>query len=141
MADNHRARDFSNWALSDTEVLGVVDDLADENGWTHTIDVRMQFGENPEEVSHSGAGGRIAWCRRYGWLEQHPDEKQRHRLTAMGHEILDNPKLARPIENALEKMNPAQRLALTRELSESGAHSPEEIHTALRRQWARSIRR
>lgn len=133
--------DASLWGISDVELLGVVDDLADENGWTTTMDVRTQLGENPEEVGrHSGIGGRLGWMRRFGWVERNPETGE-WRLTAMGIALLENPELNRNVENALAKLNPAQRLRLTRELSEAGHRAPTELRNALRRQWSRSLGR
>ena len=136
--------DVTLWGISDAEILGIVDDLADENGWTHTMDVRLQLGEKPEESdrrNRSGVGPRLSWLKRYGWLEQHADDHSQWRLTAMGHALLDDPALSRSVENALSKLNPAQRLRLTRELGEFGAHTSVEIKTALRRQWQRALGR
>lgn len=138
--------------VSDVELLAIVDDLADENGWTSTYAIRVQLGENPddaEQASRSGVGPRLSWLKRYGWLEKGElsakDEAgkryQTFRLTAMGHALVDNPALSRSVENALDKMNPAQRLRLTRELGEGGHEAPDEIRTALRRQWVRSLGR
>jgi hypothetical protein len=135
--------DLSLFGMSDTELLERVNDLADDDGWTSTMDVRLAIGENPDEADpnfHSGAGPRLAWMKRYGWLEQHPEHRNLWRLKAMGHAILDNPELSRSMQTALAKLNPAQRLKLTREISASGAASAEEIKTALRREWRRNIR-
>lgn len=132
--------DLTIWGISDAELLAVVDDLADENGWTTNVDVRLQLGEKVDEVKHSGVGSRLAWMRRYGWLERHPETGQ-HRLTAMGHALLERPELARSVESALAKLNPAQRLRLTREMAESGSNGPLELRQALRRQWVRSLGR
>jgi hypothetical protein len=136
--ENGRGRglDLTIWGISDTELLAIVDDLADENGWTTNLDVRMQLGEHIEEVKHSGVGSRMAWMRRFGWLER--NDAGQHRLTAMGHAMLDNPRLTKAIESALSNLNPAQRLALTKEIAESGVRSPDEVRVALRRQWLRS---
>jgi hypothetical protein len=144
------AIDLTIWGISDSELLGIVDDLADENGWTRGYDVRLQLGENIEERGRrSGVGPRLSWMVRYGWLEKGEPQRDEEtgnrfavwRLTAMGHALLDDPRLARSVENALEKMNPAQRLALTRELGEFGSHTALEIRSALRRQWQRSLGR
>jgi hypothetical protein len=146
--------DASLFGISDSEILGIVDDLADENGWTATYDVRMQLGEKVTESdyrSRSGVGSRLAWLRRYGWVEKGEREKieqsdgtwvwtQRWRLTAMGHALLDNPDLSKAVESALNKLNPAQRLRLTRELGDAGSGTAPEIRNALRRQWQRSMR-
>jgi hypothetical protein len=140
-----RRIDLTLWGISDAELLGVIDDLADENGWTTTLDVRLQLGEKPDEAdnkSRSGVGPRLSWLLRYGWLE-HPSTGDRYmwRLTAIGHALLDNPSLSRSVEAALAKLNPAQRLRLTREIAEGGHESPAELRNALRRQWQRSLGR
>lgn len=135
-----RGLDLTIWGISDTELLGIVDDVADENGWSTTADVRLQLGENLEDGRRSGAGSRLAWMRRYGWLERSPDTGG-WRLTAMGHAILDNPRLSAAVERALGGLNPAQRVRLAREIGESGASAPVEVRAALRRQWQRSIGR
>lgn len=133
-----RGIDVSIWGISDTELLAIVDDNADENGWTVNSDVRLALGEDTDAVKHSGVGSRLAWMRRYGWLEKRPEDG-RQRLTAMGHAILDDPKLSKAIETALSRLNPAQRLALTRNIAEGGKGSPDEVRTALRREWQRNL--
>ena len=139
--DRPPAIDLTVWGIADTELLGIVDDLADENGWTTNLDVRLQLGEDVEGERRSGVGPRIGWMRRYGWLERDATDKRRYRLTAIGHAILDNPELSRTFEAALEKLNPAQRLRLTREISQAGSNSPDEIKAALRREWQRNLQR
>jgi hypothetical protein len=134
-SSNHH-RDMSLYGISDTELLAIVDDLSDENGWTMTIDVRLQLGENPEDKIKSGVGPRLAWMRRYGWLES---GSKTWRLTAMGHAVLDHPELSQAFQSAMEKLTPAQRLQLTRRLSEDGAQRPTEVYQALRREWQRNI--
>jgi hypothetical protein len=136
-----RGLDLSIWGISDPELLGIVDDLADEQGWTHSYDVRIQLGENPDEVGrHSGVGQRLSWMRRYGWLER-SEQDGRWRLTPMGEAILDHPDLSKAVENALAKMNPAQRVRLTQELAAGSGTGGPEIRTAIRRQWQRSFGR
>ena len=129
MASNNGGLDASIWGISDTELLAIVDDLADENGWTTTLAVRLQLGEDPEAVGHrTGIGGRLAWMVRYGWLERHADRKRSDwRLTAMGHAMLDNPDLSRAVESALAKLNPAQRIRLAREIGEAGSGQPRKF--------------
>lgn len=142
----------SLFGISDTEILGMVDDMADENGWATTYDVRLQLGEDIESTERSGVGTRLGWLRRFGWLERGDARRYERydgsftttatwRLTAMGNTLLDHPDLSRGIENALAKLNPAQRLVLTRELGEAGFDAAPEIRTALRRQWQRTMLR
>lgn len=138
------------YGVGDVEVLGIVDDLADENGWVTTYAMRARLGEDVDSPERSGVGSRLGWLRHWGWLEKGERERvetndergwrwsQSWRLTAMGDALLDNPKLPAQVERSLSAANPAQRLALTRELAESGLGAPAEIRVALRRQWTRS---
>jgi hypothetical protein len=144
------------FGISDADLLGMIDDLADENGWTTTMAIRVQVGEDPWIPAvgehRSGVGIRLGWLRRYGWLEKGDRERidsddergwrwsQSWRLTAMGQALLDNPELSRTVEKALDGLNPAQRLRLTRELGEAGFGAAPEIQAALRRQWRRSMK-
>ena len=125
--------------ISDSELLAIVEDLANEDGWTHTLDVRMQLGENVEGPGRSGVGPRLSWLKRYGWLKQHQDDRRLWQLSAAGHALLDNPRIGTAVERAMSGFGPAQWLALTRELGQAGFAQPLEVRTALRRQWHRSL--
>lgn len=128
-------RDLSNWGISDTEILAIVVDVGDPDGWATTYDVRIQLGEKPEESRHrTGVPSRLSWLRRYGWLERNEDGLWR--LTPIGHAILDKPNLPKAVAGSLGKLNPAQRLTLTRELGETGNDQMPEVRTAIRRQVA-----
>src|SRR5215469_7318996 len=143
--DNGRV-DVSLWGISDMELLAIIDDLSDENGWALTSDVRLQLGENLDRANYkSGVGPRLSWMKRYGWLEGEGTGSQKNpkrwRLTAVGEALLDNPKLSAAFEKTFNGLNLAQRLALTRELGEGAGNAADEIRTALRRQWTRSLGR
>lgn len=141
--NGHGARgiDASIWGISDTELLGIVDDLARAgDGWASALDVRLALGEKVEEVRHSGVGQRLAWSTRYGWLERHPDER-RWRLTQDGDDLLDGRGLTAAFERSLGRLNRAQRIELTRELGEEGNAASPAYRAALRRQWTRSLGR
>jgi hypothetical protein len=138
--------------VSDPELLGIMDDLADENGWTTTYAIRLQLGEHPDDVeqaTRSGVGPKLSWFVRYGWAEKGDlsakDESgrryQTYRLTAMGHALLDHPDLTAAFQRTFANLNAAQRVQLTRQLAEGGQGSPDEIRVALRRQWQRSLGR
>jgi hypothetical protein len=143
-ANDNGQIDLSLFGISDMELLAVVDDLADEDGWTQTTEVRLQLGDNPDKGHRSGMGTRLAWMKRYGWLEGEGKgtikDPKRWRLTAVGHALLDNPKLSSAFERSFSKLNPAQRLVLTRELGNGAGQGATEIRDALRRQWQRSLR-
>ena len=95
-------RDLSNWGASDSEVLGIVNDVCNEgDGWASTYDVRVRFGEHPEETGHrTGVPSRLAWLRRYGWLER--GDEGGWRLTEIGLAILERPDLPKTVADRLE---------------------------------------
>lgn len=134
-----RGIDASIWGISDSELLAIVDDLADEDGWTSSIDVRSRLGEDLEAVKHSGIPQRLAWSTRYGWLERHPD-RALWRLTPEGNAILGGD-LSRTFERSFERLTPAQRVTLTRELSAGGRAASSSFRDALRREWQRNLLR
>ena len=142
-AEPPRGRDMTIWGISDTELLAMLDDLCTQgDGWASTFDLRVLLGEHPEETGHrTGVPSRLSWLARYGWVERHETQRSHWRLTKVGHLILDRPALSKAVEGALSKLNPAQRVQLTRELAEGGADAPPEIRTAIRRQWTRSMGR
>jgi hypothetical protein len=133
--------------FNDYDLLAIVDDLADEDGWARTIDVRIQIGEKLEKGYRSGVGPKLSWFARYGWVERNvltakkPGNERQWRLTAVGHAMLDHPELTTAFKRTFASLNPAQRLALTRELAEAADAGATEFRTALRRQWTRSLGR
>jgi len=128
--------DYTLNGISDLELLAVIDDLADGDGWAANYDIRVQLGEKPERGDRSGIGPRIAWMTRYGWLER--DDGGLHRLTAIGHVLLEKPKLSEAFSKYLHALNPAQRLIVTSEIASAGGAA--EIQKAMQRQWQRSSR-
>lgn len=130
-------RDLSNWGATDTEVLGIVDDVCREgDGFASTYDIRLRFGEHPEDNRRTGVPSRLSWQRRYGWLDRADDG--RWYLTEYGRQILLPPKLPARVASGLETLNLAQRITLTKELGQAGAEAPPEVQTAIRRQWQHS---
>lgn len=132
-------RDLSNWGVTDSEVLAIVDDLAREgDGWATTYDVRVRFGEHPEETGHrTGVPSRLSWLRRYGWLERNPDDG-RWGLTEVGDAILERPRLPKSVDDRLDGLNLAQQITLTRRLADAGVEAPQAVQAAIRRQWQHS---
>jgi len=133
--------------FNDRDLLGIIDDLADDDGWARTIDIRIQIGERIEKGYRSGVGPKLGWFVRYGWVERNiitarrPGNEREWRLTAIGRALLENPKFQAAFERTFKSLNPAQRLMLTKELAEAADAGAQEVRTALRRQWARSLGR
>ena len=82
----------------------------------------------------------MAWATRFGWLERHPDQRL-WRLTADGHALLDGGGLSATFTRGFERLNAAQRVELTRALSQAGAGAAGPLRDALRREWQRNLLR
>jgi hypothetical protein len=117
--------------MSDREVLLVVHDLADSEGWVNALDVADRLGMRHDR-RRATAASRLAWLRRYGAVEREFlwDENQnpilnrrgehrmgqRWRLTPIG-EAIATGTLRRAQERAIEDLDDSQFLMITRALA------------------------
>lgn len=128
--------------FSDTDLLALVEDLYDAEGWssTKTIAAQLGFTGELEITGHRSVGVRLSQMRwRYGWLEKHPDEAGKWKLSEMGHLVLDGGELQTSMRNALFRMTPAQRVRAIRSLGETTAAGPDAVRHAMRREWNRNL--
>ena len=58
--------------LSDREVLLVMLDVADPDGWVDALQVGVQFGI-PEEHALRTATSRLTWLMRWGAVQREPE--------------------------------------------------------------------
>jgi hypothetical protein len=113
--------------LSDREVLLIVRDVADSNGYAYSWAVASQLDLRGETASRQ-VSSRLSWLTRYGALERgekrhvrrNPDaEPTPHRgwrLTELGWMIATG-KLSKTQERAFEAMKPGALLMATRFIS------------------------
>ena len=86
---NGKRRSLSLHAFSDEELLAIVEERGDKDGWVTTAELSSSIGI-PVEEGLSAAGIRLSWMARYGVVERDPDRRveTRWRLTKRGTEIL-----------------------------------------------------
>jgi hypothetical protein len=117
--------------MSDREVLLIVHDLQDSEGWVDSLDMADRMGMKHDR-RRSTVASRLAWLRRYGAMEREFlwDENsnpivnrkgehrmgQRWRLTAIG-EVIALGKLKAAQEKAVSELDDSQFLLLTRALA------------------------
>jgi hypothetical protein len=117
---------------SDRELLALVRDLQDREGWTSSTALLNRLGldhPSPEQC----VATRMGWMRRFGAVERH-EKGGRYRLTPVG-EVMVSGKLNSSTENTLNKIKPEQMLLVTKWLADRQKHSEETARTLIRREW------
>lgn len=135
--------------LSDREVLLLMLDLADGEGYVDPMDLADRLdivGDHPRRVVTS----RLAWLKRWGAVEKEfaTDEHgnvlrhrsgekrttQRYRLTAIGWDMASG-QLRAAQEKALAGMDDGQMLLVTQWLTRRARESGTTVATLVRREW------
>lgn len=146
--------------MSDREVLLIVRDVADGDGWAYAYDVGERIGLD-ETHRKRAAAQRLSWLRRYGAVEREllpgptavddagthglaydAEEKprfgQRWRLTELG-EAIALGRLRKPTERAIDGMSEAEALLAIRTIGGRARHSAAAklLEREWRYQWTR----
>lgn len=128
--------------LSDREILLVLNDVADPEGWAEAIDVASQLamiGDHPQR----SVSVRLSWLARYGAVEREivktrtggERKGQRWRLTPTG-AALAMGQLKRAQERALEELSDEQLILATRLIAERARSSRNDTSSKLtEREW------
>lgn len=98
--------------FSDRELLHIINDLRNEDGWTSSQEVAEELGIQADHPAQC-VGQRMTWLARYGCVEKHKDEKHMWRITDFGESIMRG-KLSKGAERQLENMDEGQLLLATR---------------------------
>jgi hypothetical protein len=124
--------------LSDREVLLVLRDVAEDDGWGYAEAVGLRLGII-EEHARRAAAVRLSWMVRYGAVEREhlvdadgrlryinddvgrPKYGQRWRLTEIGEAFADG-RLKRAQERAVEDASTAQLLLVAQAVAERARH-------------------
>lgn len=143
--------------LSDREVLLVVRDVADGDGWAWAYDVGERLGV-VESHRRRAAAQRLSWLARFGAVErehlsdehgnlmyvtrqgtQRPKYGQRWRLTDIG-ELLALGKLRAAESRLLDDADEARMLLIARHVAAQARHSAgaKLIEREWRHQWIRT---
>jgi hypothetical protein len=122
--------------FSDRELLFVVDDAADDEGWASTADVAEALNLASEHPKMN-AGIRLGYLRRLGVLERHPDTKL-WRLTTLGEHVRGG-RLDPAVLAALEGLSDEQVLVATTTLAKHLVAAGPESATLMRREWTHGM--
>lgn len=126
--------------MSDREVLGLVEDQADEDGWTEAAAVatalwpRIYNGSANAESQVKAAravASRLAWMRRYGIVDRE-EKSRRWALTREGEHLL-NGKLSGAQASAIKSLKGSTLVLAIHEVTERPAD--EMLATLMRRAW------
>jgi hypothetical protein len=134
--------------FSDRELLLIVYDVRDPEGWSSARDVARINLDHPEP--HRPVASRLSWMRRYGAVEREfmrdehgnpmrtPNGKlrftQRWRLTDRGMALAQG-KLSDTDRQALDRFTDDQLLVVTRWLTERQRESDLVAGALVRREW------
>lgn len=138
--------------LSDREVLLVVRDVAELDGWAYAEDVGAQLGIVAEHRRRAAAV-RLSWLSRFGAVEREhlvdafgnlryinddrgrPKYGQRWRLTEVGEALADG-KLRAAQQRSVDDADDAQLLLVARAVAERARHSGNATSAKLiEREW------
>ena len=131
--------------LSDREVLLVMLDVADADGWVDALQVGLQFGIAEEHALRT-ATSRLTWLMRWEVVQREPEEdvpkpppgeprrRRRWGLTPKGQDMATG-EVSRTRQQALESARDTDMLALTRMLAEKQRQGGLAVRNLVRREW------
>lgn len=132
-------RVFNLDAYSDRELVHVVAECADPEGWTSTTDVAVRAGVGEENARSVAV--RFAWMRRYGIMEKEPKRhKARWRLSEAGLEMLAGANLNHGLRAALRSLKDSEIVAASHTLAGRFRDASAPHAAMTRREWQREIR-
>jgi hypothetical protein len=141
-------RSLRNEDFSDRELLHILNDLADNEGWATTEEIADALHISPpgrvtkdyrEKYGKHCVATRYSWMVRYGWVERDPS-RTKWRLTEIGEELMAG-NLNKRIEDAISQLSSGDRILVMRRMTEAFRIDREEAATMLRREWLHGARR
>ena len=139
--------------FSDRELLLILDDVADSDGWASSRDMTEPVGLPEDGYRH--VSSRLAWLRRYGAIEREllwdengnpimgplgQKQGQRWRPTEAGR-LMAYGKLSKAQYRALEAIGEGQMILAMRQMSLHYQQSSEIGATLARREWVYGMSR
>lgn len=124
---------------SDRELVHLVADMSDDDGWTRPEEIAERAGIGRENAR--AVAMRLAWMRRYGIVEKNRQHPARWSLTEAGEEMVAGHKLNGGTLLALRKLKDHEIVWASHTLAGrfQEAAAPHAVMT--RREWQREIRR
>lgn len=133
---NSHPQRLRNEDVSDRELLSIVGDLADNDGWVSTEDLADRVfgtGGSADRRLHSMrcVGIRFAWLARYGVVEKSGPPNQAWRLTDTGEALMSGS--ARKVEQQVDRTPYGDLLHLAMAVGERYQEEDHVARTMMRR--------
>lgn len=126
---------LTNFDRSDRELLHIVHDNADPDGWASSQAVAEAMNMDRDRQERSSVGSRMGWMARYDFLERHPDEDHTFRLTEVGNDLKDG-RLSKGLEQSLGRMNLGQAVLIVRSVIQNQyVNGAQPVADAVRREY------
>lgn len=138
------AADLKLESFSDRELLHILNDLADKEGWVESEHMISRLGLSPNgktEEAHAKhvrqcIGVRLGWIRRLSaTVERDPKVSGRWRLTVAGHEVV-RARLTTGLRTSLEGIGDFTALPAIEALARKYTGTDPHAANLMRRQWA-----
>jgi hypothetical protein len=132
-----------NEDYTDRELLHILDDAADEDGWatSHDLHEKLRIAA-PDDITTDVDRDRYArhciatrysWMVRYGWCDR-DREMVRWRVNDAGRALMDG-SLSSDFEAMLRSLKPGDRVLVMRELGKGYRQTGTPAQAMLRREW------
>jgi len=134
-----RLESLTLFDYSDRELLHIISEEQDEDGWTDSSAIAIRLGLDTD-YPNANVGMRLGWLRRYGAVEKHPERPKAWGLTHVGRALM-NGDLARDEVEMLDGLDSAKMLMITRYLTGRYRRSGVTASHLIRREWQRGTKR
>jgi hypothetical protein len=119
--------------FSDVELLALVNDHADSDGYVKTEEMVLIVGLDVENARQC-VGSRFSWLARYGAMEKNPDEVGSWRLSAVGLAMVKG-NLSASEKRTLENLADEKLLSLARGVTNRYRSTGATGAQLMRREW------
>lgn len=133
MATARRLQNMNNFSFGDRELLYVVHDLADKEGWVDASSVANRLAithENPTRC----VVGRFVWMRKFGVMERNEEDGSKWRLTEQGEKVRRGT-LTKAASKAIEGLGAEQLVVATDMLGRRYSPNQNQVAVLMRRAW------
>jgi len=119
--------------FSDVELLAIVNDIADPDGWVTTEEVSLAVGIDAKNALHC-VGSRFAYLRRIGAMEKDETQTKHWRLSPIGRAMVKGTLTSRE-SRMLESLSDDKLLSLARGVTTRYRSTGATGAQLMRREW------
>lgn len=119
--------------FSDVELLALVNDNADQDGWVTSQEMALAIGLDGKTATQC-VGQRFSWLRRYGAIEKHTEKMSTWRLSGIGRAMVKG-HLSKAEQRILENMGDDKLLSLARGVTTRYRATNATGAQLMRREW------